>query len=383
MTASNTINGEESTPASPEALPKNKSIYRVVALDLDGTLLNDQHQLSARTIQGLRDLHNNDNSDLQIVLATGRAISTVYEHVVALGLPNNSALPVVCSNGAAGMLCRIVDSDAAKTTTTTSQTTQHNDNDKGAVTVHVNSKTVHSQPLFLTTVPRAVVRTALQVAAQHQHVVQYYVQDKIYANPSTAVHYQLTEEYIRLTGSQTIYVPPDEFEAQMEQLGEPTKLLVLFPPPQQDVVLQSLEQAMSLLSQGNNGSKDNVDNEDPSTVTPKAATLVRGHLGWFCEVLHPQVHKGAGLKRLCAQHLNVPLLQVVAFGDGDNDVEFLQMAGLGVAMQNARPVVKDVADEVIDYTNDEDGVIRTLWDMEKQGLLASSGTTHNHPMLQS
>jgi hydroxymethylpyrimidine pyrophosphatase-like HAD family hydrolase len=69
------------------------------------------------------------------------------------------------------------------------------------------------------------------------------------------------------------------------------------------------------------------------------ATLIRGTPPFFVEILHPDVHKGAGLCRLC-EALRVPLGAVVAFGDGDNDVEFVQAAGLGYAMANARPTLK-------------------------------------------
>ena len=66
------------------------------------------------------------------------------------------------------------------------------------------------------------------------------------------------------------------------------------------------------------------------------ASLVRGTPPFFVEVLHPSVSKGDGLRRLWLC-LDVPTEVVVAFGDGDNDIEFLQTAGLGVAMANARP----------------------------------------------
>lgn len=46
---------------------------------------------------------------------------------------------------------------------------------------------------------------------------------------------------------------------------------------------------------------------------------------------------------------------MVAFGDNNNDVEMLQWAGLGVAMGNALPEVKALADRVAP-TNDEFGV---------------------------
>jgi hydroxymethylpyrimidine pyrophosphatase-like HAD family hydrolase len=56
---------------------------------------------------------------------------------------------------------------------------------------------------------------------------------------------------------------------------------------------------------------------------------------------------GEGLRRLCAE-IGVPIAQAVAFGDGENDMEMLKMAGIGVAMANARPAAKDAADVVLE-----------------------------------
>ena len=84
---------------------------------------------------------------------------------------------------------------------------------------------------------------------------------------------------------------------------------------------------------------------------------------------HPQVNKGEGLRRMCSR-LGVPLEQVVAFGDGDNDIEFVQAAGRGVAMANARPTLREVADRVTARTHDEDGVAHELLRMELAGSSA-------------
>jgi hydroxymethylpyrimidine pyrophosphatase-like HAD family hydrolase len=70
------------------------------------------------------------------------------------------------------------------------------------------------------------------------------------------------------------------------------------------------------------------------------------------EILSPNVHKGHGLKQLCLE-IGVPLEEVIAFGDGDNDIEFLELAGKGIAMKNARDTLKAVADEITEWTNDE------------------------------
>ena len=65
-------------------------------------------------------------------------------------------------------------------------------------------------------------------------------------------------------------------------------------------------------------------------------------------------HKGNALKRF-AEHLGFGLENCVAFGDGMNDFTMVEAAGLGIAMANAEPEVKRVA-KWIAPSNDEDGV---------------------------
>lgn len=57
------------------------------------------------------------------------------------------------------------------------------------------------------------------------------------------------------------------------------------------------------------------------------------------------MHKAVGL-RIAAEALGVALADVVAVGDGLNDVEMLEVAGTGVAIEGAHPAVLAVADRV-------------------------------------
>ena len=57
--------------------------------------------------------------------------------------------------------------------------------------------------------------------------------------------------------------------------------------------------------------------------------------------------------------IGVDAAAVVAFGDGLNDHEMLTWSGWGVAMGNAEPVTRELADEVT-ASNDEDGVALVL-----------------------
>ncbi len=69
-------------------------------------------------------------------------------------------------------------------------------------------------------------------------------------------------------------------------------------------------------------------------------------------------HKGNALRRF-AEHLGLTLDDCIAFGDGLNDFTMVEAAGLGVAMSNAAPEVKRVAGRV-PLSNAEDGVAAVL-----------------------
>jgi Cof subfamily protein (haloacid dehalogenase superfamily) len=74
----------------------------------------------------------------------------------------------------------------------------------------------------------------------------------------------------------------------------------------------------------------------------------------FINVLAPEVSKGKALTTLAA-HLGIPLSEVMAIGDGTNDISLLSVAGLAVAMGNATDEVKAVAHEVTEDVS-ESGV---------------------------
>ena len=66
----------------------------------------------------------------------------------------------------------------------------------------------------------------------------------------------------------------------------------------------------------------------------------------YLEVLPPGVSKGAALS-VVEEHTGISPDQVIAFGDGLNDIGLLQSSGLGVAMENAHPRLRACADLVI------------------------------------
>jgi Cof subfamily protein (haloacid dehalogenase superfamily) len=78
----------------------------------------------------------------------------------------------------------------------------------------------------------------------------------------------------------------------------------------------------------------------------------------YIEVLPPGVSKGEGVRWLLDE-MGVDPAVVMAVGDGENDLELLRMAGLGVAMGNAGDAVKAAADVVVG-SNEDAGVAEAI-----------------------
>jgi Cof subfamily protein (haloacid dehalogenase superfamily) len=84
----------------------------------------------------------------------------------------------------------------------------------------------------------------------------------------------------------------------------------------------------------------------------------------YCEVNPDGIHKASAVE-LVAKHFGLTLADVIAFGDGENDLTMIREAGTGVAMGNAVESVKAVA-KLVTESNDEDGIAVALQEL---GLL--------------
>jgi len=74
----------------------------------------------------------------------------------------------------------------------------------------------------------------------------------------------------------------------------------------------------------------------------------------YLEITAWETNKFQGLKRYL-KHFNMHLSEVIAFGDGENDIEMIEKCGFGIAMGNATQSLKAVAKHIIG-TNDEESI---------------------------
>ena len=79
------------------------------------------------------------------------------------------------------------------------------------------------------------------------------------------------------------------------------------------------------------------------------------------EFVDPRINKGLALKEFSASS-GIPLEEIMAFGDMENDIGLLREAGWGVCLLNGSDQTKAVAQDITEYTVHEDGVGRYLED---------------------
>ncbi len=143
----------------------------------------------------------------------------------------------------------------------------------------------------------------------------------MYAVPQSAAHRALLGRYAALVSREQVLV--DSFDGAIA-LSAAAKILLLD---------DNAERVMELAREQLPADTFNMFRGSPDP--------------YFVEFLRPNASKGHGLKQVCA-HLGVDLSAVVAFGDGENDREMMELAGMGVAVANAKQLAKDAANIVLE-----------------------------------
>ncbi|MDL2246792.1 phosphoglycolate phosphatase [Methanobrevibacter sp. OttesenSCG-928-K11] len=67
--------------------------------------------------------------------------------------------------------------------------------------------------------------------------------------------------------------------------------------------------------------------------------------GFAYHITNKNINKGSSLEKLCL-HNNIKIKNVMAIGDSENDEEFLEVAGLKIAVNNAEDRLKEISDYI-------------------------------------
>ena len=265
-------------------LPDLRDPVRMVACDMDGTLLNPTFVLSEATRARLPELAERG---IHLVLASGRMVSGQRPFHQQLGLTT----PIIAYNGALVW-------DVA-----------------------------NERPIAHTPVQFELAKDVVKVAAEEGLHLQYFWDDRFWTIERNS-WMELYEGRTRLTG----HVVDDL--AAFGPNKAPTKMIIIADPAHAETLVGRFQEMFD------------------------GSLYVTTTMPEYVEFMHPDVSKGRALQQV-ADAYDIPMTEVMAFGDAPNDSSMLEAAGVGVAMENGHPEVKALADHVT-LSNRDDGIVRAL-----------------------
>jgi len=277
---------------------------RLIALDLDGTLLDSRGELSARNRAAVASARA---AGASVALVTGRRFRDARPLALELGLD----VPVISHNG--------------------------------ALTKHAHSLETVSAILMPVEAARAVVRLGRAHGADalvsddhvgagllvYDHLSEGNTALAKYIAWSRRVVGEEAARAIRRVPSLDEYLDHDPLHVAFSGGCAATERLA-------DVMRRELGQGVKLLL----------------TLYPKTDFAL-------LDVLHPEASKGAGLAAVAAEQ-GLRREEVLAVGDNFNDLEMLEWAGTGVVMGNADPALRARPGFHTTASNDEDGVAEAI-----------------------
>lgn len=274
---------------------------KLIAIDLDGTLLNSENKISAENLKAIKAAQK---EGIEVVVATGRAHFDVKEIFKDTGVKTW----VIAANGA----------------------TVHNP--EGAL--------FHSQPM-----EKDTAAEALQFLERNHYYYEVFGRDAIYTPQSG-------RELLNIEIDRVESANPDADRSQLLQAAEKqySQTGFKFVESYMDILNQTHEiyniLAFSFQQEKlDAGWEKFKDTENITLVTSAAHNF---------EIEHELASKGIALQKLSA-HLAIELKDTAAIGDSMNDKSMLEIAGKSIAMGNARPEIKAICRDIT-LTNDQDGV---------------------------
>lgn len=273
----------EPAPVLPEVVAP-KAPIRMIAIDLDGTLLDVHKRIAPETAEALKALRARD---IKVVIASARPPRSVRAIYQSLELDTWQ----INYNGA-------------------------------LIWDELQQKTVFHRPM-----PHTLVRKIIDLARDmfEEVLVSCEILDRWYTDRDDHTH---TTETGRLFKPDVI-APVEEF------CTIPVTKLMLLGDPR---VISRLE---------------------PMLLEPfgDRVTIVRTDDN-LLQIMDNRVSKAVALLKVAAHH-GVQPVEIMALGDAPNDLGMLQLAGVAIAMDNAHPVVKEVAHWIAPSNNDH-GVLAAL-----------------------
>ena len=279
-------------------------MYKLVAIDLDGTLLNSFGEVSENTRKALKQIKNNG---VEVVLASGRPISSTESLALELGVDNY----LISGNGAAVY-------DIKK------------------------QKIIYDR--FLTKKQDLEIA---DICEQNSFFYNVYTEDEVIAN---ALNYNVLfyhKENVKKAEEKRTHINVvQNIREYIEQSGK-ERFLKITVCDESKFIFGSIMRILKSIE-----GIDVLDVEYMSRKKIKDGTDDVDIQYFYTEITNHNVNKWNSIEYLLDK-LKIKKDEVMAIGDNVNDKEMIINSGLGVVMGNSNPKMKEIADVVVADNNSE------------------------------
>ncbi len=285
-------------------------MYKLMAIDLDGTLLNSFGEVSENTRIALKKAKEQGT---EIVLSSGRPISSTESLAVELGVDNY----LISGNGA-------------------------------AVYDIKEQKIIYDR--FLS---KEQVLNIAKLCEENSFFYNVYTEDEVIAS---SLNYNILfyhkENVKKIEEKRTHINVVQNIAEYIEQSGK-EKFLKITVCDESRFIFNSIIKRLKAIE-----GIDVLEVEYMSRKKIKSGTDDIDIQYYYTEITNKNVNKWTAIEFLLDK-LDIKREEVLAIGDNMNDIEMIQGAGLGVVMGNSNPKMKEIADEIVADNNSE-GVLEAL-----------------------
>lgn len=289
-------------------------MYKLLVLDMDGTLLNENQKISKENIVAIGKAKQ---LGVKIVIASGRTIQGIENYLEELDLLSDDNYSVVCS---------------------------------GALVLNnTKEKIIQSNPLSY-----EEFNYVFDLVKQLDITLNMYSDESILIHSSNYFsRFDAIANNLPLKIMDFNALDKDTLITKImlinEDLSMAEEMKALYPGIiVKDISIQAKEgYNRELFKDISKLPMEFLDKFTVSKVTP-----------FNVEVMKKSANKRAGLEKL-AEELKIKPHEIICIGDSGNDKQMIEYAGLGVAMGNAFPEIKEIADYVT-FTNKENGVAHVI-----------------------
>lgn len=286
-------------------------MYKLIAIDLDGTLLNSYGEITNKTKRVLKETMK---KGIEVILASGRTVDSIKTIADEVDIKKY----IIAGNG--------------------------------SIVYDLEKNNV----IYEKYISKIKALNIIKICEENSITYSIYTNKTIVANALkyNILYYYKTNLNKEPNKKTSITIVQDIYDYVKNMQDE--KVMKIFICDNNKSVFNSIQKKLEEIS--------DVEVLDVSHMSRKIITNGTEEVPieyFYTEITEKDVDKWVSLEFLLDK-LNISKNEVIAIGDNANDKKMIETSGLGIAMKGCTPKIAEIADYISDFDNDHDGVAKII-----------------------